>query len=414
MAPPTVSVVVVSRGRPDALATCLTGLGQLWYPRFEVVVVADPAGLAAVAAHPLAGRVSGVPFDIANISAARNLGIDRAAGEVVAFLDDDAVPEPTWLDHLTGPFADPEVAATGGFVRGRNGISFQWRARTVGPDGWAGAVAVPGTDPFVPDLAPGQAVKTEGTNMAVRRAVLARLGGFDPRFRFYLDETDLNLRLAAAGHRTVLVPMAQVHHGFAPSERRRADRMPLTLQDIGASTAVFWSKHGPADAAAAERALIASERARLLRHLQRGTCEPRDVRRLLSTLEAGLRDGASRTEAGHAVAPAPPWRAPPAPPDPCSVLVAGRRRAAVLARARALRGEGAVVTALTLGPGARAHRAGMTAEGLWVQSGGLWGRSDRGDPRIARWTIAMRAEAEAARLTGLRSRGPAPPVIDLV
>jgi len=60
--------------------------------------------------------------------------------------------------------------------------------------------------------------------MAVRRSVLADLGGFDPRFRFYLDETDLNLRLAARGLYTALVPLAQVHHGFHASARRRKDR----------------------------------------------------------------------------------------------------------------------------------------------------------------------------------------------
>ncbi|MCB2123539.1 MAG: glycosyltransferase, partial [Rhodobacteraceae bacterium] len=59
---------------------------------------------------------------------ARNLGLAAAAGEIVAFIDDDAVPEPRWLARLTAPFADPGIAAAGGFVVGRNGISFQWRA----------------------------------------------------------------------------------------------------------------------------------------------------------------------------------------------------------------------------------------------------------------------------------------------
>ena len=49
---PSVSVVIVSHGRPDALALCLTGVGQLDYPNFEIVVVADSTGVAAVKAHP--------------------------------------------------------------------------------------------------------------------------------------------------------------------------------------------------------------------------------------------------------------------------------------------------------------------------------------------------------------------------
>ncbi|MES2906736.1 MAG: RNA polymerase factor sigma-54, partial [Pseudomonadota bacterium] len=47
------------------------------------------------------------------------------------------------------------------------------------------------------------------------------MGGFDPAFRFYLDETDLNLRLAATGAMTAIVPVAQVHHGFAESDLQR-------------------------------------------------------------------------------------------------------------------------------------------------------------------------------------------------
>ena len=75
--------------------------------------------------------------------------------------------------------------------------------------------------------------------MAVRRDVLAALGGFDPAYHFYLDETDLNMRLAQAGHATALCPRALVHHGFAASTRRRKDRVPADLFDIGASWAVF-------------------------------------------------------------------------------------------------------------------------------------------------------------------------------
>ena len=84
-----------------------------------------------MADHALGDQVKSVPFDTSNISAARNAGIAMAAGNVIAIIDDDAVPEPSWLTHLTAPFADPAVAASGGYVIGRNGISFQWKGRTV-------------------------------------------------------------------------------------------------------------------------------------------------------------------------------------------------------------------------------------------------------------------------------------------
>ena len=124
-----VSIVIVSRKRPEALRRCLTGVEQLQYAPFEVIVVADPAGIAVARDMPCGDTLKLVAFDTPNISAARNLGIAEAAGEVVAFIDDDAVPEPLWLRHLLEPAQQPGVAAMTGFVRGRNGISFQYRAR---------------------------------------------------------------------------------------------------------------------------------------------------------------------------------------------------------------------------------------------------------------------------------------------
>ena len=81
-------------------------------------------------------------------------------------------------------------------------------------------------------------MKNEGTNMAVRRNVLVDLEGFDPADHFYLEETDLNMRLVAANHLTAIAPLARLHHGFAQSIRRHGDRVPRDLFDLGASWAV--------------------------------------------------------------------------------------------------------------------------------------------------------------------------------
>jgi GT2 family glycosyltransferase len=402
MTQPPVSVVVVSRGRPAALTRCLTGLSQLQYQPFEIVVVADPAGIAAARALLFVADLKLVEYDEPNISEARNRGIAQSAGELVAFIDDDAVPEPQWLRHLAAPAARPEVAAMGGFVRGRNGISFQWTARSLDALGEAHSLEVDPQRATVLHPPKGRAIKTEGTNMAFRRSVLVELGGFDPAFHYFLDETDLNMRLARAGHATAIVPLAEVHHGFAENRLRRTDRVPRDLFDIGASWAVLQRKHVPeAERAPQWRRLRAQERARLVRHLVAGGLEPRDLRRLLRRLDAGHAEGQKRAFgtarlAGHPEAPFHPF--PSAcrkslwmPTRPWSARRDGRRAAELVAA-------GHVVTLVNLSLTAFFHRVRFGPDGVWHHNGGVFGRSDRHQPLIALHRRAERLKFERIRV----------------
>lgn len=410
MTPFSVSVIVVSRGRGESLGLTLVGLSRLIHDNYEIIVVTDSEGQDAVRRARLMDEVKLVPFADPNISEARNRGLAVAAGEIVAFIDDDAVPEPTWLTYLTEPFDDPQVAATGGFVIGRNGISFQWKAASVDHTGHTEPLDVVETRPTVLTPPPGRAIKTEGTNMAFRRSVITGLGGFDPAYRFYLDETDLDMRLAKAGHRTAIAPLARVHHAFAPSSRRHASRAPKDLFEIGASHAAYLRRHCPeAERPATTKDFCEARDRSLIEHLIAGRLEPRDIRRLRHRLRDGLVAGAARDPKplpaiGHSAEPFKPFQSRTNTPG---VVLYGwfRSRRKMREKAARLAANGASVSLFLFSPSTLYHRVRLRREGFWEQSGGLWGRSDRSGRIMQLSTLRKRATKEMSRISLERGIG---------
>jgi GT2 family glycosyltransferase len=186
LASATVVVPTILR-RPDQLAATIGSLEAMDYPDFEIVVVDNRPGPDAGAPlafddHP---RVRVVREPVAGISAARNRGVAASTAALVAFTDDDAVVDAGWLRALGERFArEPEVDALGGLVLPREldtepqlwfeeyygGFSQSFHRSTVSLSRTTG-------DPLFP-YAPGRF--GAGCNMAFRRTVLERLGGFDP------------------------------------------------------------------------------------------------------------------------------------------------------------------------------------------------------------------------------------------
>lgn len=407
MTQPPVSVIVVSRGRPDALLRCLRGVSQQVDALFELIVVADPDGVSAVNQSDFADRVKVVTFDEPNISAARNLGIAQSAGDIIAFIDDDAVPEPTWLHFLAAPFADEAVAAAGGVVRGRNGISFQWKAQSIDASGSTAPLNVDEERPTVLRPSVDRAIKTEGTNMAYRGDLLAGMGGFDPAFRYYLDETDLNMRLAALGHATAIVPLAEVHHGYLSNATRQANRTPTDLFEIGASLSVFLRKYCPVEQHDDIRsAFRKSQRSRALEHMRAGRIEPRDVRHLMSRLAKGFEAGQTRVlKTLPAISrPDTGFRHFQTSRASRSKVLAGRSWSAKKLRqeAAAQVAEGNIVSLFLFSPTTLFHKLRFTEDGYWEQTGGLYGKSERRQKPFRLWRFSSRLKAETRRVAPQR------------
>src|SRR3954447_12315463 len=216
-----ISVVICTYNRAAGLRETLGALRRQTQRRFEVVVVNGPStdGTAALL-DSLRDDVRALENPLRHLSRSRNLGIAAAAGDVVAFIDDDAVPEPTWLEELTAPLrARPGVGATGGMVLDHTGVKLQWRYLVCGRDGATSfdeqppldRFTGPGADPFL---------YVAGGNSAFRREALAQVGGFDEEIEYNYDETEVCLQLHDAGWGVEALEVAPVLHRFLPSHLR--------------------------------------------------------------------------------------------------------------------------------------------------------------------------------------------------
>ena len=129
---PSFSIVINTDSRAAFLAGTLESLRQLDYPRFEVCVVHGPtADGTRELFESWTAEVKVTACPVRDLTISRNIGIALAAGEVLAFLDDDAVHEPEWLFDLSAAYDAPDVGGAGGFVYDPSGVAFQCRYTTL-------------------------------------------------------------------------------------------------------------------------------------------------------------------------------------------------------------------------------------------------------------------------------------------
>jgi GT2 family glycosyltransferase len=220
---PSVSVVVCTHTdrRLELLVECVDSLTANQPPPHEIVVVVDNnPDLQARLPARLPPAVTVLANQGAGVSEARNTGIAAASGEIVAFIDDDAVAEPDWLAYLTAPYDDPAIVATGGRAVPR----WERPNRLLPPElYWVVGCTYAGHPTTAQPLS-----RPIGCTMAVRRAALLGAGGFPRDFgpsgphpkSHSNEEIAVALRLRAVhGDRSIwYTPGAVVRH-FVPAAR---------------------------------------------------------------------------------------------------------------------------------------------------------------------------------------------------
>ena len=202
---PKISVVVATYNAARTLDDCLNSLLDLRYPDYEVIVVDDGStddSESIIRRYPfrtITTRNQGV-------SAARNEGIRAAKGEIIAYIDSDARPDPDWLSYLASTYLESDVVGVGGpnLVPGED----NWVAKCV--------YRAPG-GPTQVMLDDQSAEHIPGCNMSFRKWALEKIGGFDPIFTKAADDVDICWRLLERGYRIGFSPSAIVWHHRRPS-----------------------------------------------------------------------------------------------------------------------------------------------------------------------------------------------------
>lgn len=214
------SVVVCTRDRGEALARCLAGLAQQRRPPGEIIIVDNSLAGSARTVCERFTAVSYVHEPRPGLSHARNTGVQASRGDLIAFTDDDVVVDPGWTAELAAAFARSSADAVTGLVLPLRLDTPAQRCFQFDMGGFGSCfVPVLFDQRFFAETASHGAQVWRigaGANMAFRREVFDRVGGFDPRLGAGAsgcsEDSELWYRLLASGGSCLYEPRAVVHH----------------------------------------------------------------------------------------------------------------------------------------------------------------------------------------------------------
>lgn len=203
---PMVTVVVATYNGSRTLAECLRSLSGLNYPHYEVLVIDDGSTDAVpeiASQHPV--RYYRVEPN-GGLSNARNEGIRRGDGEVIAFIDDDAYADPDWLFFMVSGMLDMEASAVGGpnFSPPDDGFIEQCVSDSPG-------------NPTHVLLGDELAEHVPGCNMAYVKDDLEKIGMFNETHRAAGDDVDVCWKLLVRQKKIAFSPAAMVWHHRRPT-----------------------------------------------------------------------------------------------------------------------------------------------------------------------------------------------------
>lgn len=201
---PKISVVVCTFNGSKTISRNLESLSALQYPNYEVIVVNDGSNDITEAivkeyVHKYGFKL--ITTENRGLANARNTGLESATGDIIAYVDDDAYPDPDWLTYFAIEFSKTTHAGIGGPNITADGD---------GPI--AECVSNSPGNPVHVLMSDKEAEHIAGCNMAFCRETLKKIGGFDPQFKVAGDDVDVCWTLQKQGFTLGFSPSAMVWH----------------------------------------------------------------------------------------------------------------------------------------------------------------------------------------------------------
>ncbi|MHC1576474.1 MAG: glycosyltransferase [Methanosarcinaceae archaeon] len=201
---PLVSIIIPVRQINDYIRESIPYILDLEYTNFEILIFPDTVS------EEVFEKTRIIPTGTMGPAEKRDLALKHAKGEIFAFLDDDAYPEPDWLNHVVDDLKEPEVVAVGGpavtpaddsIAQKASGLVFE---SIMGGGSNRYRYLPIGEKKFVDDL--------PTVNFSVRKDIFEELGGFDTIY-WPGEDTKLCLDIVhGLGKRIVYDPKAVVYH----------------------------------------------------------------------------------------------------------------------------------------------------------------------------------------------------------
>jgi GT2 family glycosyltransferase len=247
---PLTSIVICTHERHVSLQRTLESLLDLTYRQLEVVVVDSSSDEKTV--DLINSIKSSYPFSLKiiisqqrNISISRNIGLRNACGEFIFFIDDDAVPPVDWIEKTLDIYSlyGENCAGVGGIVRDMTTTGYPFQYENGISNVMSNTINIRRQPAIDYNHIEGWWYNSlMGANSSYRSRCLKAVNGYDEFFEYFLDETDLCLRLIQSNYK-IHYSNTIVDHYPQPSHNRKSQKYLTCWYSLAKNTTYFALKH---------------------------------------------------------------------------------------------------------------------------------------------------------------------------